>query len=341
MLGSESNSLEVNKVSNFTKGEGLEKTLKKLGYECNLDMSKKKIVIFSTICFMISNFSNGGIENSFLNPRPDNIRKKIKTSFHKIILKIINDDIQEKCKDKKAPLFKNLPQEFIANVNMKENLKYFDYKFEDLLFNWKNENNEKTRLFLLENPSVSERLKWNQIKEMKYKELLEEFFLSAEFEKSIIDMKNKYEKKNKKLTTDYLENYINMALNYIDFFINSEIKDKKQIKKPQKPQTSEINSFVPNDYYELRYFTFCGNKERINTFYNINEEPMATFRDFPSLANFSSQLDDESSMIIEDDSKEDLKDDNISNNINIEKNDSENLKRSIRNIINENDKKFL
>lgn len=68
---------------------------------------------------------------------------------------------------------------------------------------------------------------------------------------------------------------------------------------------------------------------------------MATFRDFPSLANFSSQLDDENSMIIEDGSKEDLKDDNISNNINIEKNDSENLKRSIRNIINENDKKFL
>ncbi len=68
---------------------------------------------------------------------------------------------------------------------------------------------------------------------------------------------------------------------------------------------------------------------------------MTTFRDFPSLANFSSQLDDENSMIIEDDSKEDLKDDNISNNINIEKNDSENLKRSIRNIINENDKKFL
>ena len=77
-------------------------------------------------------------------------------------------------------------------------------------------------MFLLENPSVSEKLKWNQIKEMKYKELLEEFFLSAEFEKSIIDMKNKYEKKNKKLTTDYLENYINLALNYIDFFINSE-----------------------------------------------------------------------------------------------------------------------
>ena len=42
MLGSESNSLEVNKVSNFTKGEGIEKTLKKLGYECNLDMLKKK-----------------------------------------------------------------------------------------------------------------------------------------------------------------------------------------------------------------------------------------------------------------------------------------------------------
>ena len=73
----------------------------------------------------------------------------------------------------------------------------------------------------------------------------------------------------------------------------------------------------------------------------MNEEPIATFSDFPSLANYSSQLDDENSMIIEDDLKEDLKDDNISNNINIEKNDNENFKRSIRNIINENDRKFL
>ena len=45
---------------------------------------------------------------------------------------------------------------------------------------------------------------WNEIKNMTYKELLEAFSSSAEFERSIMDLKIKSEKKIKKLVL-YIE----------------------------------------------------------------------------------------------------------------------------------------
>ena len=46
---------------------------------------------------------------------------------------------------------------------------------------------------------LDENSNWNEIKNITYKELLEAFLSSAEFERSIMDLKIKSEKKIKKL----------------------------------------------------------------------------------------------------------------------------------------------
>ena len=73
---------------------------------------------------------------------------------------------------------------------------------------------------------------------MKYEELLKIYFTSAEFENSLIEL---YEK-NKSEKIDYIEDYINKAATYVEFFRNPPIKnwDKKK-NSDENSEGSEIN----------------------------------------------------------------------------------------------------
>ena len=64
---------------------------------------------------------------------------------------------------------------------------------------------------------------------MTYKELIEAYLSSAEFEKSIIDLKIKSEKRNKKISALYIEAYINLALTYTDFYSSIPLKKAKSL----------------------------------------------------------------------------------------------------------------
>lgn len=59
---------------------------------------------------------------------------------------------------------------------------------------------------------------------MKYKNLLKAYFLSKEFENSIIELHQKKEK------VEYIEKYVNEALGYIQFFSFKKINPKNNIK---------------------------------------------------------------------------------------------------------------
>ena len=212
----------------FHKGKGLEKTLEMMGYKYEWIKPGKIIKIISLDKFVVCK-ENEDFEK-VIYIRPDNIKKKLKSSFHKNIIKIINNKIKKAYSDKniKENFFNNLPQSFIRNVNISENSTKMEMKFGQLLINWDDEKNKKTKKFLDKNPDLSEKSNWNLIQNMTYKKLLEAFFLSEEFEKSIIALKTKAEKskkKDKKVSSQYIENYINIALKYIDFFsspINNE-----------------------------------------------------------------------------------------------------------------------
>ena len=229
------------KLFPFTEGIGLVNTLEQLGYKADLDMDKKSIQISE---------ENKLFSVVKLEIRPDNIRKKIKVSFHKNIMKIINDDL---CENNSKNFFGNFPQTFIKNLKKEDNAKFMEFTFEELLFNWKNEKNEKAKEYLDNNPDICQKSKWNIIKNMKYKELLDAFFLSAEFEKSIADLKNK--PKNKNVDALYLENYIKYALNYTEFYSLSQ--NQKKFNFPPKKnidETKDSEQETISENEQLQYY---------------------------------------------------------------------------------------
>ena len=80
--------------------------------------------------------------------------------------------------------------------------------------------------YLRENPEICKNSDFEKIKKMKYIDILKAYFSSLEFEQSIIELNNKKEK------TDYIEEYINKALSYVNFFAFNKKKfnDKKVVK---------------------------------------------------------------------------------------------------------------
>ena len=165
-------------------------------------------------------------------------------------MKIINEDL---CENNSKNIFGNFPQTFIKNLKKEDNAKFMEFTFEELLFNMKNEKNEKAKEYLDNNPDICQKSKWNIIKNMKYKELLEAFFLSAEFEKSIADLKNK--PKNKNVDALYLENYIKYALNYTEFYSLSQNQNKFNFppkKNIDETKDSEQETISENE--QLQYY---------------------------------------------------------------------------------------
>jgi hypothetical protein len=68
--------------------------------------------------------------------------------------------------------------------------------------------------YLEKNPEISKISGFYKIKKMKYKDILNSYFLSKEFENTIDMLKNKNE------TSEYIIEYIFLAKKYINFFSN-------------------------------------------------------------------------------------------------------------------------
>ena len=156
--------------------------------------------------------------------KPDDIRKKIKARFHKIIKNIINENLK---KAGSKELFDFIPQSFIGNVSKKINNKALNLTYKELLStdfnnefkmdsskvdNTKFLRNQKVLKYLEENPEISERAGFDIIQDMKYIDLLKLYFISTQFENSIQQLKNENE------SSDYIQEYIYRAKTYIRFF---------------------------------------------------------------------------------------------------------------------------
>ena len=157
----------------------------------------------------------------------DDIRKKLKSRFHKILTKKINDNLKAVNSEKKFYL---MPQIFISNIAKKQNKEVMNMKLKDLFrknfvedykeYKLKNigANNDKylknlkTLEYLEKNIDIQEKSKFNIIGEMKYFEILEEFFYSKEFEDTVIT-------ESKKKSYEYIKDYVNKARTYVKFFL--------------------------------------------------------------------------------------------------------------------------
>lgn len=152
----------------------------------------------------------------------DNIRKKIKSRF----LKVLRNTVNEKLKlANSKKFFKNLPQIFISNVSREKNKPVLNLSFKDL-FSKNFCEEEKTKEsdllnfyhnisvfeYLEQNYEISEKSNFNNYKNMTLYQIYNEYLKSKEFEMEIASLKK--EKESEK----YIKNYIIKACSLMQFF---------------------------------------------------------------------------------------------------------------------------
>ena len=153
----------------------------------------------------------------------DNIRKKIKARF----LKSLKNAINEKLKKAGAKLiFTYLPQSFISNLSKKKNKEVLNMTLKEILAknfcdgDGKGKNADLAKyehnLFVLQYlqncQEISEKSNFNNIKNMKYSEIFNEYLKSKEFGLEITTLKQEKENDN------YIKDYIIKAINFLNFF---------------------------------------------------------------------------------------------------------------------------
>ena len=186
--------------------------------------------------------------------KPDDIRKKIKARFHKAFKNIINENLK---KAGSKELFDFLPQCFIGNVSKKTNSKCFELTYKELLStnflvelkkeNYKNSKVDKNKLkknievleYLEKNPDICKKSGFDLIKDTKYKDILNIYFTSAQFENSLFQLKAEKE------SPEYIQEYINKAKTYVSFYSNSIGSENKNenSKDNEEEEKSEEEEF--------------------------------------------------------------------------------------------------
>ena len=154
----------------------------------------------------------------------DNIRKKIKSRFLKVLKNTVNERLKAAGSQK---LFKFLPQKFICNVSKEKNKAVLNLSFKELFSKnfYEGEKANEADLanyyhnlsvldYLERNAEISENSNFNTFKDMKYYKIYNEYLKSKEFEMEIASLKK--EKENDK----YIKNYIIKASDLIYFFSN-------------------------------------------------------------------------------------------------------------------------
>ena len=197
--------------------------------------------------------------------KEDDIRKKIKSNFHKYLRKIINDKLEEA---DSMYLLESLPQNFIADISRKTNYEVMNLTYEQLfdyaqtqLITYAGKNhegkkdieklkntikasekkclkNKKSLEYLNSNKVISEESGWKIIKNMKYIDLLKAYMNSNEFQQYIKEL-------SKKETKYYIDALIYFASTYIDFFLSydpNENNNHKNHASQYKSKTKEDNS---------------------------------------------------------------------------------------------------
>ena len=151
----------------------------------------------------------------------DNIRKKIKSRFLKVLKNKVNEKLRNAGSEK---FFKFLPQKFISNISKEINKAVLNLSFQELFSknfcegDKENEinfyHNQLVLKYLENNKEICEKSNFNNFKNMKYYEIYNEYLKSKEFEMEITSLKNEKE------TDKYIKDYIIKASDLIDFFSN-------------------------------------------------------------------------------------------------------------------------
>ena len=297
----------------FTYGIGIKKTLETKGFKAEYDYKTGKIIllkkIFASKVMVIDENGKMKMKKKRRKLKPDNIRKKIKSRFHKDLKMVINKKLM---KSGSLKLFELMPQNFVTNITIKLNKQALDLTLEELIkYDWskissckgksadksKSKKNLDVLEYLNKNKEISEQSEFDKIKNMKYSELLMAYFYSREFEKSLEDLYDK----NKAEKIEYIEEYINKARTYVEFYLNqpknwdakekteeySEKNDEEKIQN-YKHFSSDLNLDEFENYFNQNFINYgynleendtnlmnideflCKKKHYVNTFFNLS-----------------------------------------------------------------------
>jgi hypothetical protein len=194
--------------------------------------------------------------------KADIIRKKIKSRFHKAIKTLINQNLK---KAGSKMLFDCLPPCFIGNITKLLNFKCFDFTYKDLLTtdfsselnkyrhtamdNAKYIKNLKVLQYLENNPEISKNSGFDIIKNMKYRDILNKYFISNEFDDSLNQLKAENE------TPEYIQSYIYTAKNYVNFYDNYNfdlIKNNNNLFEEKEDEFEEEINFDKDQIYSFK-----------------------------------------------------------------------------------------
>ena len=222
---------DISKKKKSKRGCVIRKPIK-ITYDKYFPFSAKKGInnpLFRTDVYLTNEEGNRKREKKARKFKPDDIRKKIKVRFHKKIKNIINENLKKAGSNE---LISFLPQFFLGNISKKFNKQYFNTTFEELLkidfstFQEKYPNKEcdkkqfnknmKTLEYLEKNPEISKISGFNIVKKMKYRDILKAYFSSHEFELSVELLKLEKE------SEEYIQEYIYLAKNYIEYFTKGD-----------------------------------------------------------------------------------------------------------------------
>ena len=158
--------------------------------------------------------------------KKDDMKKKLKASFLKALIKRVNEKLKSANSEK---FFVLLPQLFVADVSKRLNYKYLNITIYDILNTdfsnstdtgndnknrinqEKYQNNHMVLEYLDNNEEVLKKSEFDIIKNMIYKELYEAYIKSDEFWKLIEDMKTG----RKPESPEYINKFTNVAKDLI------------------------------------------------------------------------------------------------------------------------------
>ena len=151
----------------------------------------------------------------------DNIRKKVKSRFLKVLKNVVNEKLKLAGSKK---FFSFLPQTFVSNVSKDKNKDMFDSTFKDIFTRnfcedkdgnqpdvKKYHHNLSVIEYLENNKEIAEKSNYDNFKNMKFYQIFYEYLKSKEFELEIVSLK--MERENEK----YIREYIFKACNFIEF----------------------------------------------------------------------------------------------------------------------------
>ena len=176
---------------------------------------------------IITKSENKNVHNKFSN---DNIKRRIKASYNKYIIKLLNNIVKKKYK-KTTIKFLKMNIRITKDIAIKYNQNLLNKPLREIIVNvsnkYKNKDNNKICIKFIENQKGNAEL--INILNMTYKDFYMNYFLKStkndSLEYSFESLKEKLLILNGK---EYLDKFIENAEHFVEFFTNSKIRKSRK-----------------------------------------------------------------------------------------------------------------